>query len=129
MDERIEQELELLRKRYEEVEYVAEGRWVRVCPVRTGAGWSQAAISAAFQIPGGYPGTPPYGFYVPAGFTHNGAQPQSYQPMPSQPPFDGQWGMFSWQQDGNWRPTADLVAGSNLLNWIRTFSDRFAEGA
>lgn len=126
----MEEELALLRERYEQVDYVTEGRWIRVQPVRTGAGWSQDPVPAAFQIPSGYPGTPPYGFYVPAGLTYNGREPQSYQRAPStQPPFEGEWDMFSWQQDGDWRAKVDVVTGSNLLNWIRSFRDRFAEGA
>ncbi len=35
---------------------------------------------------------------------------------------------FSWQPVG-WQPTAELVtAGSNLLNWVVGFSERFREG-
>jgi hypothetical protein len=130
MDERIEQELALLRRYYEQVEYVPEGRWVRIWPVMTGSGWSEDPVAAAFQIPSGFPGAPPYGFYVPAGLLHHGKQPQNYQPeAPSQLPFEGRWAMFSWAQDGSWRATSDLVSGSNLFNWSRSFRDRFAEGA
>jgi hypothetical protein len=129
MNERIEEELALLRHDYDEVEYVAEGGWVRVWPVTTGPGWSEDPVPAAFQIPAGFPGAPPYGFYVPVGLTHNGGQPQNYQARASsQPPFGGEWAMFSWAQDGGWRATSDLVTGSNLLNWSRSFRDRFAEG-
>ena len=130
MDERIEQELALLRRHYEQVEYVAEGRWVRIWPVTTGLGWSENPVAAAFQIPTGFPGAPPYGFYVPVGLVHNGKEPQSYQAKAqSQPPFEGEWAMFSWAHDGSWRATSDLITGSNLFNWSRSFRDRFAEGS
>jgi hypothetical protein len=130
MDERIEEELALLRRHYGELDYRPEGRWVRVWPVVTGAGWSQDPVAAAFQIPVGFPGTPPYGFYVCSGLAHEGKQPQSYQPRAStQPPFEGDWAMFSWAHDGSWRATSDVVSGSNLFNWTRSFRDRFAEGA
>ena len=130
MDERIEDELRLLRRHFEQVDYVAEGRWVRIWPVETGSGWSHNTVAAVFQIPTGFPGAPPYGFYVPVGITHNGSEPQNYQPIaPSQPPFEGEWAMFSWAPDESWRATSDLVTGSNLSNWARSFRDRFAEGA
>ena len=130
MRERIEQELELLRRRYADVDYREVGDWVRIHPVPTAAGWSQPEISVAFQIPQGYPGTPPYGFYVPRGLNYGGAQPQSYQDLAgTQPPFEGEWGMFSWAHDSGWRATGDVVGGSNLLNWTMSFADRFREGA
>jgi hypothetical protein len=130
MQERIEQELSLLRRHYAEVEYRPEGRWVRIWPVATGPGWNLDPIPVSFQIPAGFPGTPPYGFFVPSGLTHQGAQPQSYESRTAtQPPFERDWGMFSWAHDGSWRATSSVVNGSNLFNWTRSFRDRFAEGA
>ncbi|HXG06097.1 MAG TPA: hypothetical protein VNI77_02085 [Nitrososphaera sp.] len=85
----------------------------------------------AFQIPlAGYPGVPPYGIYAPAGLTFKGVLPDNYtEPASAQPPFGGTWGVFSWTpEDGQWRATADLVTGSNLLNWVLSFADRFREG-
>jgi hypothetical protein len=130
MRDRIEQELDLLRRRYAEVDHREDGDWVRIHPVPTAAGWSKEVIPVAFQIPQGYPGTPPYGFYVPRGLNHQGGQPQSYQDLAgTQPPFPGEWGMFSWAHDTGWRPTGDIIGGSNLLNWTLSFADRFREGA
>jgi hypothetical protein len=92
--------------------------------------WNRNVTDVAFQIKVEYPGTAPYGFYVPAGLLFRQKAPQSYtEPASSQPPFGGTWGMFSWQIETGWFPTADVVTGSNLLNWSRTFADRFAEGA
>ena len=129
MRDRMETELRLLRQRYAEVEATDAYDWIRIFPVRTGDGWSSDPVAVAFQVPAGFPATPPYGFFVPAGLTFRGTQPGSFQPRPSiQPPFPRPWAMFSWQHDGGWRPTGDLVTGSNLLNWTRTFALRFAEG-
>jgi hypothetical protein len=130
MQPRIEQELALLRQRYPDLDYRADGQWIRIPGYPLPEGWSHPAVDVAFQIPVGFPGTPPYGIYVPAGLMFNGARPNNYtEPASAQPPFGGAWGILSWApSDGQWRATVDLVTGSNLFNWVRGFSDRFKEG-
>jgi hypothetical protein len=130
MQERIDAELVLLRSRHLDLEYRPEGRWVKVPRYMLPAGWSVSETPVAFQIPEGFPGVPPYGFYVPAGITCGGARPDSYtEPAPTQPPFGGTWGFFSWRpEDGLWRATANPATGSNLLNWVIGFAERFREG-
>lgn len=130
MQERIEQELALLRGRYADLEYRLEGQWVRIPNYPLPTGWSRSPTAVAFQIPVSHPGTPPYGIYAPVGLTFNGGRPDNYtEPAPTQPPFGGTWGIFSWAPaDGEWRPTADPATGSNLLNWVIGFATRFREG-
>ena len=130
LEDRIEEELTLLRRRYPDLEYQEAGRWVRLPEYRLPDGWNHAATDVAFQILVSYPGTPPYGIYVLAGLTFNGSGPSNYtEPAATQPPFGGSWGVFSWTvADGQWRPTADARSGSNLLNWAIGFADRFREG-
>jgi hypothetical protein len=84
----------------------------------------------AYLVHEGHPATPPYGLYVPAGILFKGQKPSNYaEPAENQPPFGGQWGMFSWQSEDNaWKPHADITKGANLLNWVLGFSARFAEG-
>jgi len=93
-------------------------------------GWNREVTEVAFPIPVGYPGTPPYGIYVPAGILFNSMRPKDYtEPAPSQPPFGGTWGIFSWTLgDGQWRPAADAASGPNLVNWVLGFGVRFREG-
>lgn len=129
MQERIDQELALLRQRYRDVEYRAEGRWVRVPAYRLPADWNWASTDVAFQIPIGHPGTQPYGICVPTGLLFKNQRPDNYiEPADPAPPFGGTWGRFSWQPDGLWQPAAQIAAGSNLLNWVVGFADRFREG-
>jgi hypothetical protein len=130
MQARIEKELELLRKHFPKLEYVKEGYWVRIPSYSMPPGWSRAVSDVVFQIPIGYPGTPPYGFYVPAGLTFNGQRPNNYtEPSQNKPPFEGIWGVFSWAPaDGAWRATGDLSTGCNLLNWVLGFATRLKEG-
>jgi len=128
--ERIEQELALLRGRWPDVEYRAEGHWFRIPAYPLPAGWNRPNTDVAFQPQVSHPGTPPYGIYVPAGLTFNGVRPENYaEPAPTQPPFGGAWGILSWTPvDGEWRATADPTTGSNLLNWAVGFAVRFREG-
>ena len=130
MQERISEELALIRQRFPDVQYREEGQWVRIPSYPLPEGWNREATSVAFQIPDSHPGTPPYGIYVPAGIQFQGAAPNNYkEPVGNQSPFEGTWGVFSWApDDGEWRPTADVRKGGNLLNWVLGFADRFREG-
>lgn len=129
MKERIEEELRLLRQEYPDLEYREEGRWIRLPRYRLPPGiWNREETEVCFQIPDAYPGQAPYGFYVPGGLLlkDTNQPPNNYGPAAT--PFPGSWCRFSWQHD-NWRATADVKSGSNLLNFVRTFKDRFKEGA
>jgi len=127
MQERIDAELTLLRTRYPDLEFRAEGRWVRLPGYVLPPGWNRAETDVAFQIPTQYPGNPPYGFYVPAGLTFGAQRPNNCADN-NTPPFGGTWMLFSWQPETNWVPTNDLRAGHNLLNWAMGFRQRFMEG-
>lgn len=132
MKERIDKELALLRQRYPQLEYREDGRWVRIPSYLLPPGWNHETTDVAFQIPPAFPGTPPYGIYVPAGLTFNGHPPDNYtEPASTQPPSGGTWGLFSWSTvDGQWRATAepDPVKGYTLLAWVNGFANRFQEG-
>src|SRR5260370_183044 len=127
MQERIRQELELLLRRFPDLEYVEAGPWTKVPNYRLFPGWNRPETDVVFQIQVGYPGRAPYGIYANAGIVFNSTRPNNYtEPAPTQPPFSGNWGIFSWAPaDGQWRPTANLSTGSNLLNWLLGFGDRF----
>lgn len=127
---RIQEELALLRTYFRQVDYDESGQWVRLHDYPLPTGWSWAVTDIVFQIPPAYPGAHPYGFYVLSGIRYQGNLANNFQDLAAnQPPFDGKWGFFSWNpDDGQWRPTTDLVSGSNLLNVARTFGDRLREG-
>lgn len=132
MQERIEKELELLRRHYSKLEYRADGRWIRIPGYGLPEGWSPQSTDVAFQIPPAFPATPPYGIYVPAGIKFKNEQPLNYTESSSaQPPFGGVWGQFSWSTvDGQWRATAepDPARGYTLVAWVKGFAVRFGEG-
>jgi hypothetical protein len=128
MRERLAQELELLRKHFPEVEYMEEG-WFKIPNYPLTPGWNRVLTDVVFWARPEYPGTPPYGIYVPVGIQYNGQPPKNYTAPPSPaPPFAGEWGIFSWSVAAGWRATADLVTGSNLVNWARGIAERFREG-
>ena len=126
IQERIEQELSLLRRFYSDLEFFAQGQWVLLPRYRLPPLWQPAEVPIPFQIPAGYPGTAPYGFFAPDYIRSNGAKPNA-SPPPHSPPFEGTWLHFSWAAQ-DWRPTADVVSGSNLWGWCRSFCERFKEG-
>lgn len=131
MNNRIEKELALLGFFYPKVTYIKDGQWVLIedYPIPPGLPWNREKTNVCFQIPTAYPGAPPYGFYVPFGILCNGESPLNYrEPADNKPPFPGVWGVFSWTQESGWHATDDPHTGSNLLNFVRTFGNRFLEG-
>jgi hypothetical protein len=127
MEPRIEQELNLLRAAYPAAEFL-DG-WIKVPDYPLPPGWSAAATDVAFYVRDGYPGTHLYGIYVPAGLTYQRQPPNNYTcPASPPPPFPGTWGVFSWEPDENWCPTADPANGHNFLTWVAGFKKRFQEG-
>lgn len=129
MSTRIEQELALLRRHFPDLEYRAEGQWVRLprYPVPEDL-WDRGETEVCFQILPGHPGQPPYGFYAPADLRLKTGAPALNRTDSVEPPFPGEWAKFSWHLP-DWRPTADLQTGSNLYNFASSFRGRFEEGA
>ena len=130
MNERMEQELILLRKEFPALEFKEDLMWVLLPSYKFPPGiWSSDFGTVCFQIPPGYPGNPPYSFFVMGGLRLKGTddKPSSYE-EPTQTPFDGVWGKFSWAHNNSWIPTSDLSSGSNLLNFVHSFQDRLREG-
>lgn len=128
---RWQEELDLLRSKFPDLEFIEAGSWVRFGQLTRPEGWQPAESYVAFQIPAAYPGTHPYGFYVPAGATCQGKAPGSYSDSGDpRPPFAGNWGKFSWQPEPtDWKPGGSALSGSNLLTWVRGIITRFEEGA
>ena len=88
MQDRIDQELILLRQRYPGLEYRQDGHWIRIPGYPLPEGWNRSATDVAFQIPIGYPGTPPYGICATEGLLFSGHLPDNCTPADPVPPFD-----------------------------------------
>ena len=128
MNERIEAELALLRLHYTRVDYLVGDamHWFRVQMLKTPENWAPAETPVVFAVTEGYPGTHPYGFYVPQKLNLEG-KPPSGNDVPHPFPFEGNWRFLSWQPVG-WHATANVHSGSNLWGWVRTFMNRLREG-
>lgn len=133
MTTRMEKEFELLRSYFRSAEWHEKEPtgWIKIpdFPIPIGI-WNRERATICLEVPQGYPGAAPYGFYVEGGLrlSGNNAVPQSYT-EPAETVFEGLWGKFSWATDNSWQPAEDLVAGSNLLNFVQSFKDRLSEGA
>lgn len=128
---RLQRELALLERAYPGMRFEQSGMWILIPRQPLPEGWNPAATDVAMQVPAGYPATPPYGIYVPAGITYRDARPNNYQePAGNQPPFGGQWGVFSWAPaDGHWHvPSTEIVGRASLLSYVRGCAVRFLEG-
>jgi hypothetical protein len=131
MPARVAKELDLLQCAYPRLKHDG-GSWVLIPEYPLPAGWNRDHTDIAFQIPAGYPATPPYGIYVPVGIRFGTAPPSSYtEPAANQPPFPGTWAIFSWSPgDGEWQvPSTEVIGRASLLSFVRGFQVRFAEGA
>lgn len=123
-------ELELLRRFFPEFEYVAEGGWFRLRHYRVPVepGWSSEVIDVAVQFPPGFPGQKPYAFYVTPVLSLKSGAVVNNVTESAGPPWPGPWQKFSWDAP-EWFATADLAAGSNMLNFVLTIKNRLSEGA
>jgi hypothetical protein len=129
MGNRIHEEIHLLRQYFQDLVYHEETRWVLVPRYMIPPGmWDRDEVAVCFQIPPGYPGQKPYGFYVSPRVQLRGGGAVKNRTDSSEAPFAGEWAKFSWDMPA-WHATADLQTGSNLLNFVLTFRARFEQGA
>ena len=129
MCDRIQKELQLLRQQFPDLEFHQEGGWVLLPRYSTPPGiWELDEVAVCFQFPPGYPGQKPYGFYVSPRVQLKGGGEVKNRTDSSETPFAGEWAKFSWDLPA-WHATADLQGGSNLFNFVVTFSSRFEQGA
>jgi hypothetical protein len=130
--ERLEQELELLRSGYPDLEYrLVEGvHWVRIPAYPVPDGWMAGAealdvAEVVLQIPPA--GQPPYAFRVrPLTTLVGGGTPSNYT-APVSTPWGDDFAQFSWSPLEPWVPKTDIRAGGNMLNFTRSFVERLKD--
>lgn len=128
MQDRYEEEIELLRQQYPSVEHDEDFNWVLVEEVELSDGWSRDTTKILLFPPSGYPETPPRNFWVPPGLKFEGQMPGSFNRNHKR--HDGQqWDRFSWRVRSNWTPAATVEDGSNLLTFMNSVEARLEEGA
>lgn len=125
--ERIAQELALLATVYPDLEWRSDALWVRIPAFPVPAGdWVESEAEVAFRVPP-TEGEQPYAFFVRPGLTTTDGQPITNYTFPVHTCFGEGWGQFSWAPE-TWAPHVEITRGSNMLNFVRSFSDRLREG-
>lgn len=126
LDRRL-QEIELLRKKYGQLEHGENLDWVLFKQFPLPPGWNKTTTELLVLIPPGYPTTPPDNFYVPVGFRLVSGATQSNYSEGQSPP-GPQWGQFSFHvKKEDWSPKADILEGDNLLTFMLAVEGRLKE--
>lgn len=134
MADRINEEFELLRSVYPDIQRAMSGQehWFHIpaYSIPQALGWTPAAMPIAFHAQPKHPGAAPYGIFVPTRVCVHGQAPNNFNANANKAvPFPGRWGVLSWTvQSATWRPKADTRSGSNLLNYALGFIERFQQG-
>jgi hypothetical protein len=131
--ERLEQELELLRSVYPDLEHREVGgeHWVRIPAYAIANGWFAGGgpvdmVEIVFTIPT-QPGQAPYAFRPrPVITLAGGAVPSNYA-APVSTPWGDDFAQFSWSPLDGWVPKVDIRAGANMLNFVRSFAERLKD--
>jgi len=126
--DRIDEDILLLRSKYPDLE--VKDNWIFIPNYPLPDGWNRSQSDVVIEIKETYPVAPPYGIYVPSSLRFQDALPRKFREKAEiQPPFEGEWGIFSWQgDDAEWRASSNIEQGANLLRWAQSFAVRFAEG-
>jgi len=126
LDRRL-QEIELLRKKYGPLEQGANLEWVLFKEFPLPSGWNRSTTPLLVLIPSGYPMVPPDNFYVQTGLRlASGAMPSNFSEGQNQ--LGQQWAQFSFHvQKEEWRPTAGILEGDNLLTFMLGVERRLKE--
>jgi hypothetical protein len=126
LTERRTAELELIREEYPGVEEV-DGLWARIPDYPIPADWeAQSPTELAFQFPAELPAQEPYGFWLRPALVLPGGGTPSNSSAPVETPLGADWQQFSWAFDG-WAPGPEPRAGSNMLDFVRSFARRLRE--
>ena len=127
MLERRLKEIDLLRKKYGELEHGANIEWVIFKSFKLSSGWNCEVTRLLIIVPPGYPMTPPDNFYVePRLKLASGSGVANYSEPVSQ--LEQTWGQFSYHVDSSdWKATEDILSGHNLLTFMLGVEKRLSE--
>lgn len=127
MLERRNQELDLVRAKYGEIEVGPDLGWLIIKRYRLIPGWNKTEIPVLVMIRPGYPTTPPDNFYVDNDLRlANGQDPSNASR--NQVQLGRPWLMFSYHVDeSEWKPQPEVLEGHNLLTYLLGVERRLAE--
>ncbi|SRR6266571_258343 len=124
--ERRRQEIELLRKKYGQVEHGPNLDWVLFKQLPLPPGWNRQTTELLVILPPGYPTTPPDNFYV-----RNGLKLADGERMPNNYSEDqnilgGSWAQFSFHAE-RWNPSPGFEDGDSLITFLIAIEHRLQE--
>lgn len=125
MDERLENEIELLRSWWPDLKF--KNRWVLLPAYSAPDPIVQDDVAICFQVKDGHPREAPYGFFVREPIEPAKGGDFNNVTRSNNPPFEGTWLKFSWKP-ADWKPGASVQSGANLANWAQSFHERLEEG-
>ena len=126
MYERVQQEIELLKLKYPELQHGDQLNWVLIPKYPLPDLYNKSQTQLLWNVPPGYPQTAPDDFFVDGDLRlKNGNPPASFNQganSSSGPaPIAGNWGWVSWHpEQGKWQPAAEIEKGDNLLTFLRS---------
>ncbi len=123
MHERVGEEIQLLRRRFPDLEHGEQLNWVLIRNYRLPSGrFTLACTPLLFAVPPTYPNAGPDNFFVDVNLRlRDGSMPPGFNPNPNSStgpaPIPGSWGWFSWHPHA-WRPAAQIEKGDNLATFL-----------
>ncbi len=129
MRERIQRELELVKRKFGELEAGPNNDWFVVKRFPLGPGWNKPVTHVLVLLPGGYPTTAPDNFYTDSDLRlAGGAVPGSA--TAGQQAAGLTWLLFSYHvESGDWRPDPTPDDGHNLLTFLEGVARRLREAS
>jgi hypothetical protein len=126
LQERIIQEVALLKEKYPLLQHGQNYDWLMIPDFVLPEGYNKPATNLMFLIPHTYPHTSPDCFYVETGLRlGNGNLPLNYNEH-MDVPVGGSWGYFSWHPE-IWQAASQIEEGDNLLSFIKAVKLRLRE--
>lgn len=126
--ERLNGEIELLRKTYGELEVGADIDWVLIKQFPLVQCWNRESTELLIIIPPAYPSTPPDNFFVTNGLRlrHDGHEVPPGNYTENQSVLGKSWAQFSYHCQ-SWSPAPDPLDGDNLLTFALAANRRLKE--
>lgn len=126
MQERLAQEILLLKAKYPNLEQGQNYDWVIVPDFILPEGYNRKTTKLLFLIPISYPFAAPDCFYVELGLRlSNGNMPSNYNEQMTVP-VGGAWGYFSWHPE-IWQAAVEIEKGDNLFSFMKAVNLRLRE--
>lgn len=124
MHDRVNAEIDELKKKYPNLQHGEQLNWILIPEFPLAPGLhNKGTTKLLFVMPPGYPNTGPDDFFVDNDLRFAGGNTiPAFNSGPNSSsgpaPVPGDWGWFSWHPS-SWRPAATIEGGDNLMTFVR----------